>query len=62
LTPLLARHGIALDKAALEDENKRLGSSAPRRKRGRSMGGAGHQLDQSLRELEKTLQTIAQQG
>jgi hypothetical protein len=61
LAPLLARHGIALDKAALEDENKRLGSSAPRRKRGR-MEGAGHQLDQSLRELEKTLQAIAQQG
>ena len=62
LTPVLARHGITLDKAVLEDETKRLGSSGSRRKRGRGLGGAGHQLDQSLRELEKALGSISRRG
>jgi len=62
LAPILARHGIALDKATLEDENRTLGSQARRRKRVRGLGGAGQQLDQSLLELEKTLGSIARRG
>jgi NTE family protein len=62
LAPVLARHGIMLDKAALEDENRRLTSPARRRKRGRGWGGAGQQLDRSLLELEKTLGAIARRG
>jgi predicted acylesterase/phospholipase RssA len=61
LTPLLARHGITLDKATLEDETKCLGPPVRRRKRGRGVE-TGHQLDQSLRELEKTLGAIARRG
>ncbi len=52
---------LRLDKATLEDETKRLGPPVRRRKRGRGVE-AGHQLDQSLRELEKTLGAIARRG
>ncbi len=57
LAPILARHGITLDTAALEDEHKTLAHlrSGRRRTRPRTLGRAATQLDRTLRDLNLLL-------
>ena len=61
ITAALTITSPGIDKATLEDETKCLGPPVRRRKRGRGVE-TGHQLDKSLRELEKTLGAIARRG
>jgi predicted acylesterase/phospholipase RssA len=55
LAPILARHGVALDKAALEDEHRHLARPGPKKARtnARSFGRAARQLDRALVDLER---------
>ena len=57
LGPILARHGVALDKAALEDEHRRLARPGPKKARtnARSFGRAARQLDRALHDLERVV-------
>jgi predicted acylesterase/phospholipase RssA len=57
LAPILARHGVTLDKAALEDEHKTLAHlrSHRRRTRPNTLGRTATSLDRALHDLERLL-------
>jgi hypothetical protein len=59
LEPILARHGLALDKDALQDEHKTLAHLRPahRRTRPRTLGRTTSQLDCALRDLDRLLKS-----
>ncbi len=61
LAPILARHGVTLDRAAIEDENKTLAHLRParRRTRPRSLARTANQLERALRDLEELLKATA---
>ena len=53
LEPILARHGIKLDRAVLADKNRTLARpmGTVRRERASTLGRAAHQLDRTLDDL-----------
>ena len=59
LTPILARHGLALDKEALQDEHKSLAHLRPARRRTRpkTLGRTASQLDRALHDLDRLLKS-----
>jgi hypothetical protein len=61
LAPILARHGVALDMAALQDEHKTLAHlRSPRgRTHPRTLGRAATQLDRALRDLDRLLKSTS---
>ena len=59
LAPILARHGIKLDRAVLADKSRTLSHpvGTVRRERANSLGRAARQLDRALDDLGALLQT-----
>ena len=59
LAPILARHGIKLDRAVLADKSRTLSHpmETVRRERANSLGRAARQLDRALDDLGALLQT-----
>lgn len=64
LRPVLARHGVTIDTAALDDEGRTLSSPASlsKRRRTRRIGGPARQLDHTLNRLEALLQARSKPG
>jgi predicted acylesterase/phospholipase RssA len=59
LEPILARHGLALDKEALRDEHKTLAHlrSKRRKTRPRTLGRTASQLERALHDLDRLLES-----
>jgi predicted acylesterase/phospholipase RssA len=57
LEPILARHGVSLDRAVLDDKSRTLRRFAGQRARASALGRAMHELEHTLDQLSRTLKS-----